>query len=252
MNFCAIDRITTLFCGMALALSLLTATKSIYSLKVAVSTRKLLLIMGVLVNLTGTCTCAYSIISNYYSVKMSIFGLFLSHFSNVLLLQASCKRYFVFFAERKRRIAEISVLTIVCILLMLSFVKLSQFMITPIELSNSSAGLWIYLLVVIPLIHIVFGIVYFYRILNKNIASKSNELHQVYSIQVVCTLFMVSLWITWTVLETAKLGNDGLNLFLMAVAFELENSVGIISISIPQLLKSDRLERKGTNKSIAR
>jgi hypothetical protein len=116
MSECASHNIAAFACACALALSVLTATKSLYCLREGVTTRKSFLTVGILLNLTASC-----INSHYYFETESRNGLgmisllFLNYISNVCLLTASCKRYFVFLPEKNRRIAELSLRIIVCV-----------------------------------------------------------------------------------------------------------------------------------------
>jgi heme/copper-type cytochrome/quinol oxidase subunit 2 len=132
---------------------------------------------------------------------------------------------------------------------MLSYSKVAQNIATANQLENVDLGRWVFMIAIIPFIHILFGILYFYRLLNKNISKKTNELYQIYSIQTACTLLMVMLWIPWSVLQLLKVGRGGFNILLMALAYELESSVGIISASLskPTARKSETKKSSKNN-----
>jgi hypothetical protein len=205
----------------------------------------MLLIVGTILN------CCFGLLFSSYYLNIAtrtklgmICTVMLTLTSNVCLLVASIKRYFILLPEKLQEKAEHFVICFVGLLLMFCFSKTSMAIVQATDLEALPLAPWIFLLAVIPLMHIVFGIAYFIYLLPRTF-SVSSQSYQLFSLQSVCTIFMVILWASWSATQLLGISSGGSNNLFMALGFELESSVGVITMSLSKL-GSPSLQRHTT------
>jgi hypothetical protein len=151
------------------------------------------------------------------------------YITHAFLVSASFERYFVLYQEKSRKKLELGS-------------KLFAFGILMFVLADSLARLLdrrramqsgfiiSQLIFIIPLLHMVFGVIAFVK------QAKSNyTISAIVSVQPIITLAIILIWVSW--IGTVVTGNwgAGTSCFLVALAFFLETSIASISQSVQQI-----------------
>ena len=202
--------------------------------------RKLFLLIGNVFGLASNVMYQmFYFDNNNRTIKSTINALILGTLAIYILLIASCQRYFMLLGEKNQAIANIAVPSIVAGFLMyvtvfacLDIIKTPQ-----AQLHNIKFSKWAYLLVIIPLCHLLFGILGFVKIARQRVEMQSIGF-KIVSTQSFITFVILILWIVWTGTYALGVSSGASNSFLLAVGYMLENSVMIISKSIRNRLNN--------------
>jgi hypothetical protein len=172
----------------------------------------------------------------------------ISYLSNYLLINASCKRYFALLEERPRKIADVFVQVVVGGIFMFLIGVNATDVITARTVFTINFSPVTMLLCIIPLVHIVFGVLGYTQVARQNLDSASTG-YQILSIQTSITFLIFLMWILWTVLYVMRVASGGINGCLLAIVFELENSIQIISRSVKNRMDASNSQHRSQTSS---
>jgi hypothetical protein len=171
-----------------------------------------------------------------------------SYLSNYLLINASCKRYFALLDEKTRKIAEVVVQFVMGGIFMFLIGVNSMDVISAQSVFRIEFSPVTMLLCVIPVVHIVFGVLGFSQVARENLDSSSAG-YQILSIQTSITFLVFMMWILWTTLYVVRVASGGINGALLAIVFELENSIQIISRTVKNRMDASTSQHRSQTSS---
>jgi hypothetical protein len=120
---------------------------------------------------------------------------------------------------------------VVVMTVMFTFARTSLDVVRAPNIEDVKFSFWIFLLGVIPLMHMVFGFAYYIHIIKQNVSSNS-QTYQMFSLQSIFTLFMVLLWIGWSITQLTGVATGGTNGLFVSLGLELELSIGVLTLTI--------------------
>jgi hypothetical protein len=142
---------------------------------------------------------------------------------------------------------------VVVVTIMFTFARTSLDIVYAPNIEDVRFSVWLYLLGVIPLMHMVFGFAYYIHIIKQNVSSNS-QTYQMFSLQSIFTLFMVLLWIGWCITQLTGVATGGTNGLFVSLGLELELSIGVITLTItnsnPKGATASAISRKNNSSNL--
>jgi hypothetical protein len=226
----------TFYLGAGTMLSSITIARSIILYSQAPNTRKALLMLGsILLWLYSVIYTAFYLFP-WTKTKAGVVGsVALVLALNYFLIVASCIRYYALLDAKIRKLLQsITNVGMAIIMMYLLAINAAEVMASP-SAEVLIFGPWSLLLGIIPVIHIGFGIIGFLQTARLNHDSQSTG-YKIISLQTMFTSFVVLLWIVWVIIYLSRTSTGGSNSILLAIAFELENSIHLISKTVKNRL----------------
>jgi hypothetical protein len=210
------------FTGMATSLSVINVINCIYFAIQAPDQRKLILVTASLFGLvTNIITTYFYLIPGFQSLHLQQYMMVCFLLTLYTISTASAKRYFVY-SETKKELQELILVAVIAVALMFAEAVYSK----SLFYKSSKSGMLI--LGIIPLAHIIMGILLFVRQTRKKL-SENTIGYSLASWNVFVNVVLASLWLLWIILFLLGISAADIEVFLISVLVTAESSVGIIS-----------------------
>jgi hypothetical protein len=165
-------------------------------------------------------------------------GMTIGFLSTLLCLSiASCKRYFIYEEPQKQKLYELISKVVISAVTMYGGTLYFK------TLNYRSSRWGILILGVIPVGHIILGVMLFFRQARKHVDENSFG-YSMASRNIYVNIINISLWITWILLFVVGISAADLESFLLGLCLASEHSIAILAT------QAQRQHQSGTTSNI--